>query len=48
MQNATGFGVDETLAEFRRIREEQDREYAEALAKDEAKVQNAMCIQFII
>ena len=32
--------VDEDLANFRRIREEQDREYAESLAIDEAKLYN--------
>ena len=32
------------LMEFRRVREIQDREYAEALAEDEAKVHNVMCI----
>ena len=33
--------ADEKLASFRQAREEQDKEYAEALARDEAKV----CIQ---
>ena len=34
----------ETLADFRRIRQEQDKEYTEALAIDEAKVHSDMCI----
>ena len=35
--------VDEDLANFRQIKEEQDREYAESLAIDEAKLYYNVC-----